>query len=418
MNLRRPLLSVFGMLISTLSLAAVVEIVPPQIPAKTPIDVSTKQITRTVEFSAWKVNVDPIDIVGTEYPGIFCSGPVEQHYWTKLGDWLRGATREQYFKKALTLGYPKHQVGESAFEEKLGSEADFRGGVTLLDIKYKQCGTGHDLKGTAYVKMKWELFSVLRQKVVYSKVVDASFDNSSGSGLSTDDFFRRMMDAEVNNLLADNDFVNTFVTGGVSNTSQSTLSQIALKSSSPAKFDVPKSSVSLQSSVVTIESGLGSGSGFFISDDGYLLTNEHVVGGAKFVKIKTIAGKSLIGQVIRIDSIRDVAVIKTESSDAPALSIRKTVPAVGEKVYAIGSPYGEELAGTLTQGVLSSRRTLEGVTYLQSDASVSSGNSGGPLIDSSGAVIGITQLQVGKSGGINLFIPIDEALEKLALSVN
>ncbi len=415
-----PLLCALSVLASTSSFGAVTEVVPPRIPAKTPIDVSAKQITRTVEFSAWKINIDPIDIVGTEHTGVFCSNPVEAHYWPKLGEWLRGTTREEFMKKALKLGYPKHQAGESAFEEKLGSEADFRAGVTILDIKYNRCGTSNDknLKGSAYVKMKWELFSVLRQKVVYAKVIDATSDNSNGSGLSTDDFFRNMMEAEVTNVLADPDLVATFETGGPSAAAQSNQAALALKSSAPAKVDVPTASVSLQSAVVTIESGLGSGSGFFISDDGYLLTNEHVVGGAKFVKIKTLTGKSMIGEVMRIDSIRDVALIKTEGAGMPVLAIRKTVPNVGEAVYAIGSPFGEKLAGTLTQGVLSSRRTLEGVTFLQSDVSINHGNSGGPLIDASGEVIGIAQIMVGKSGGINLFIPIDEALEKLGVTVN
>ena len=143
-----------------------------------------------------------------------------------------------------------------------------------------------------------------------------------------------------------------------------------------------------------------------------------MVGGAKYVKLKTSNGKSLVGQVMRIDSIRDVALIKTESNGQPSLAIRKTAPAVGEEVFAIGSPFGDKLSGTLTQGVLSSRRTLEGVTFLQSDVAVTFGNSGGPLLDASGAVIGMTVMGIGKTGGINFFIPIDEALEKLALNVN
>jgi S1-C subfamily serine protease len=319
---------------------------------------------------------------------------------------------------AFKAGYPKHQVGESAFEQKIGSDADFKAGVTLVDIKYSFCGTGNDIKGAGYIKMKWELFSVLRQKVVYTKTIEASFNNKSGSGLNSDDFFRKLLEAEVDNLLADTDFVKTFETGDGGSDNKSGESVLSLKSTAPVKVDVQKSSISLQSAVVTIESSLGVGSGFFISDEGYVLTNAHVVGGAKYVKLKTLDGNSLIGQVMRIDSVRDVALIKTESSGMQILAVRKTVPVTGEAVYAIGSPYGEQLAGTMTQGVLSSRRTLEGVTYIQSDASISPGNSGGPLIDSSGAVIGIAQIIVGKSGGINLFIPIDEALEKLSVKVN
>jgi len=399
-------------------MGAITEIAPQQIAAMKPIDVSQKNISRTVDFTAWKVNVDPIDVIGTFHTGLFCSDAQEKRYWPKLGDWLREVTRDTYMVNAFKAGYPKHQVGESAFEQKIGSDADFKAGVTLVDIKYSFCGTGNDIKGAGYIKMKWELFSVLRQKVVYTKTIEASFNNKSGSGLNSDDFFRKLLEAEVDNLLADTDFVKTFETGDGGSDNKSGESVLSLKSTAPAKVDVQKSSISLQSAVVTIESSLGVGSGFFISDEGYVLTNAHVVGGAKYVKLKTLDGNSLIGQVMRIDSVRDVALIKTESSGMQILAVRKTVPVTGEAVYAIGSPYGEQLAGTMTQGVLSSRRTLEGVTYIQSDASISPGNSGGPLIDSSGAVIGIAQIIVGKSGGINLFIPIDEALEKLSVKVN
>ncbi|MET3120890.1 serine protease Do [Oxalobacteraceae bacterium GrIS 2.11] len=418
MKINRPLLFTFCVFINLQALAAVIEIAPQQIEARKPIDVTQKHISRTVDFTAWKVNIDPIDIIGTIHPGVFCSDAQEKRYWTHLGDWLRGTVRDIYIQTALKAGYPKHQAGESAFEQKIGSDADFKAGVTLTDLKYSICGTGNDVTGSGYVKMKWELFSVLRQKVVYTKAIEASFSNKSGAGINGDDFFRKLIEAEVDNLLAETDFVSAFESGDGGSDTKAVEAVIALKSTVPAKVDVQKSSIAIQSAVVTVESGLGVGSGFFISDDGYLLTNEHVVGGAKYVKLKTLNGKSLIGQVIRIDSIRDVALIKTESGGMPILAVSKSVPVTGESVYAIGSPYGEQLAGTMTQGVLSSRRVLEGVTYLQSDASISHGNSGGPLIDATGAVIGIAQIIVGKSGGINLFIPIDEALEKLSVTVN
>ena len=93
--------------------------------------------------------------------------------------------------------------------------------------------------------------------------------------------------------------------------------------------------------------------------------------------------------------------------------MRTAAPQVGEEVYALGSPYGQTLSGTLTRGVLSARRVLEGVAYLQSDVAINPGSSGGPLIDAQGRVLGITQL--GNAQGVGLFIPIDDVLEKLAL---
>ena len=112
-----------------------------------------------------------------------------------------------------------------------------------------------------------------------------------------------------------------------------------------------------------------------------------------------------------------MALLRTDPVTLPVLPLRHEEGRVGEEVYALGSPFGKVLSGTLTRGILSAKRVLEGVPYLQSDVAINPGNSGGPLIDSEGRVLGITQLQ--SSGqGVNLFIPIDEALEKLAVSVS
>jgi S1-C subfamily serine protease len=168
--------------------------------------------------------------------------------------------------------------------------------------------------------------------------------------------------------------------------------------------------------VVTVESGVGSGSAFFVSQEGYLLTNAHVVGDAKFVRIKLAGGRSTVGEVLRLDKPRDVALLRTDPLSASVLAVRAQGASVGEEVYAIGSPFGEELSGTVTRGVLSARRIIEGVAYLQSDVAVNPGSSGGPLVDANGQVIGITQIST-KAQGLNLFIPIDDVLEKLALKV-
>ena len=88
--------------------------------------------------------------------------------------------------------------------------------------------------------------------------------------------------------------------------------------------------------MVTIETAAGSGSGFYI--DRYLLTNQHVVGDSKFVKVRTATGRELPGEVLRVDARRDVALLKTESTPFDPLAIRTGETHVGEDVYAVGSP--------------------------------------------------------------------------------
>jgi S1-C subfamily serine protease len=141
-----------------------------------------------------------------------------------------------------------------------------------------------------------------------------------------------------------------------------------------------------------------------------------VVGGAKFVKIKLAQGHSSVGEVLRIDTVRDVALIKTDLTSVVSLAVRSNAPQVGEEVYAIGSPLGSELSGTLTKGVVSANRTVDNVNYIQSDVSINPGSSGGPLLDSQGQVLGLTQLKA--ANGISLFIPIKEALERLNIKLN
>jgi S1-C subfamily serine protease len=123
-----------------------------------------------------------------------------------------------------------------------------------------------------------------------------------------------------------------------------------------------------------------------------------------------------VGEVVRDDAHRDVALIKTESvSEVKPLHVTMAEQAVGEDVFAIGSPLGLELTGTFTRGVLSGQRENDGLEYLQSDVAVNPGNSGGPLLDGSSEVIGMAVLLNDKAHGLAFFIPIREAANALQL---
>jgi S1-C subfamily serine protease len=172
-------------------------------------------------------------------------------------------------------------------------------------------------------------------------------------------------------------------------------------------------------SVVVVFAGDGSGSGFLVSDDGYLLTNHHVVGGSKYVKLKWADGSEVLGEVVRADSRRDVALIKADAHGRAPLGLRHEPAQQGEAVYAIGSPLGEAQQNTMTKGIVSATRTRDGLPYIQSDVAVIFGNSGGPLLDQQGRVIGIAVSGLAPNGspvGLNFFIPIDDALRTLSLT--
>jgi serine protease Do len=145
--------------------------------------------------------------------------------------------------------------------------------------------------------------------------------------------------------------------------------------------------------VVTIISGEALGSGFFVSPDGYLLTNSHVIRQGDWPTIRLTDGKDVSASVVRNDEEKDLALLKASGSNYPVLPLGDSDKVVqGESVITIGSPVG--LEGTVTRGIISAvRKGPNGVTYIQTDAAVNPGNSGGPLLNKAGQVIGINTLK-------------------------
>ena len=158
---------------------------------------------------------------------------------------------------------------------------------------------------------------------------------------------------------------------------------------------------------------LGQGSGFFISADGYAVTNNHVVDKAESVNVTTDDGKTYTAKVIGTDSRSDLALIKIDGrSDFPFVTLADTTPRIGDWVLAVGNPFG--LGGTVTAGIVSARGRDIGAgpydDFLQIDAPVNKGNSGGPAFGVDGNVIGVNTAIFSPSGGsvgIAFAIPAD-----------
>ena len=158
----------------------------------------------------------------------------------------------------------------------------------------------------------------------------------------------------------------------------------------------------------------GIGSGFIISQDGYVMTNAHVVDGADEVYVKLTDNREFKAKVIGLDARTDVAVLKIDGVGLPEVTIGISARArVGEWVIAIGSPF--DLENTVTAGIISAkaRETGDFLPLIQTDVAVNPGNSGGPLINMRGEVVGINSQIYSKSGGfmgISFAVPIDEAM--------
>src|ERR1700677_1362211 len=146
----------------------------------------------------------------------------------------------------------------------------------------------------------------------------------------------------------------------------------------------------------------GQGSGFFISADGYAVTNNHVVDGADKVEVTTDDGKTYSAKVIGTDARTDVALIKVEGgSDFPFAKLSEGKPRIGDWVLAVGNPFG--LGGTVTAGIVSASGRDIGNgpddNFLQIDAPVNKGNSGGPAFNMQGEVVGVNTAIYSPSGG-------------------
>ena len=143
------------------------------------------------------------------------------------------------------------------------------------------------------------------------------------------------------------------------------------------------------------------GSGFVISEDGYIVTNNHVVENASDIRVTFTDGLKLEAELIAFDAETDLALLKVNGEDLPHLEFGDSDTAkVGNWVMAIGNPHG--LGGTVTAGIVSARGRMLGGRYddfIQTDASINRGNSGGPLFDLDGKVIGVNSMIISPSGG-------------------
>lgn len=159
----------------------------------------------------------------------------------------------------------------------------------------------------------------------------------------------------------------------------------------------------------------GVGSGVIFRNDGYIITNNHVIAGAKEIIVSLSDGNSVNGTLIGTDEMTDIAVVKVDVKDLPTAELGDSDEVVvGEPAIAIGNPMGLEFQGSVTVGVISAlNRTLElndrRVTLFQTDAAISPGNSGGALVNADGEVIGINSAKLATTGveGMGFAIPIN-----------
>ncbi len=304
-------------------------------------------------------------------------------------------------------------------------------------------------KGRFYMEIHWSVYDALRRTVVYQAITEGYSHRKTRNLEGRTLLFFDALEMATHNLAADEDFRALILNGtkppphwrkNKSNKDKfddkprmfDALSPLILEDKPLSIQPFQKHADQSRQATVTLQK-IGHGSGFFISKQGHIITNQHVVGDARRMRVITSDKKhKMIAEVLRVDKIRDVALLKIEEMpkdlNITTLPIRFEPTKISEDVYAIGSPYDAKvLYDTISKGIISAHRTnkIEGIhlPFIQSDVDIHGGNSGGPLLDEKGNIIGISVSGYGVDGnkasiGLNFFIPIQEALAALDISID
>ena len=189
---------------------------------------------------------------------------------------------------------------------------------------------------------------------------------------------------------------------------------LALLAACPlAHADFAQAADKIRDSVVTVMLEKRMGAGFVVNADGYILTNKHVVDKATSATVKLANGDELPAQLVQASATRDLLLLKVDRPHLPAVTFASSSKLKqGSEVAALGAPFG--LSDTLTKGIVSSAsRDLDGQKYVQIDAALNQGNSGGPIINDQGQVVGVATLVAKKAENMGFAIPSDDAMSFL-----
>lgn len=290
--------------------------------------------------------------------------------------------------------------------------------ANLLDAKMVATGSPNN-KLLVMVKVNWQVYDNKQKKLIFSEVIVSGVSESKEIPIIPPAAMSSAMYGNARQLGRTAKFATLINSLAATSDSQYTkLEEISLPIPKPQSFPSQAEMIKrIKTSVVTVKTEFGHGSGFMISDNGYLLTNYHVIEGASEIKIVLENGFELKGNIVQVHKDLDVALIKVDGDGFLALTIMPELSKInsGEEIFVIGTPADLSLGQTVTKGVISGKRKLGENNYIQTDASVNPGNSGGPIVNTGGEVIAITTLKRKDTEGIALGIAMQDVIIKLKL---
>ena len=379
--------------------------------------------------------------------GVFCRGPYDYIPRSQVVKAIETSEMKLGFYDVMSaLGYDvsdNPNIDFDADDDVLRSIYTIS--ADIEDVQLDVCrqsslifGLDQGYEGEAYVRVRWSVYDRLQRKTVLRTQSEGYYRADTPSHEGIELLLVEAFMAASHNLGAQEIFYKLMVEGRADQDSFVRDEAYEGLYQSDEAVDLPELPLAtealndakmLQQNAVLILSGGGHGSGFFITEQGHILTNQHVVGNADRVRIETHGKKQkLMAEVLRRDKVRDVALLRVVDMPegfVPTLRpVRTMWPAIGEDVFAVGAPrLNKDLQDTVTKGIVSAHRKknrFDQNSYLQSDVTIHAGNSGGPLYDRFGNIIAITVSGydfsgIGLNTGLNNFIPIGEALEVLEI---
>jgi serine protease Do len=395
---------------------------PPSLP-----DASANGKYRPFGFSRVIAKIPVGTVYGKPHGGVFCL-PSGARTWNLSSSTpqapqpYQDALRSEMKAAGFTVDGDPDNVFESAVST---SDIQLAAVITSLTLDYCEpyIGSGNTaMKGTVALSVTWEVYSTIKKQMLAKIDTSGSFEvkelTPGGPQALISGAFKENVRALIANARFKAAMSATPTLSGADAAKPTSQSPIALLGAGSAK---PRPVSEALSSVVMILAGDVQGSGYLVSTNGLLLTDQHVVGDAKYVKVRWSDGTDGLGEVIRTDKAHDVALVKTDPHGRLPLKLRREPLQPGDTVYAIGAPLDPRFQSTVTRGVVSAYRTFDGLNFIQSDTPVNPGSSGGPLLDEKGEVVATTEAGYGVPGvpsNINLFIPVGDALSFLSATLN
>ncbi|MDJ0750434.1 MAG: trypsin-like peptidase domain-containing protein [Woeseiaceae bacterium] len=397
-----------------------------QVEVKNAIGITDPTKVKPIAITKVAAKIRRGTVVGRLGVGRFCIDSDEVKWRSGNKVFLSSEDLVDVFREELEAnGWPVVGSTEDLFEGYDVSGAEVLVAARITDIESQFCapksGFGDwDLKGSMRMDVEWQVYSPARRSLIGTIETQGSAEIKKASDDANFELLAGSFAVAAKNLIADPLFLEMVErsSGLVVTPSSNDAEQIDNKFISYGTMQAALASA--RHSTVTVRTAQGHGSGFAVGDGSYILTNSHVVGDAESVTLVTTSGLSIDASVHTVSKERDVALIRLRGLRLPPLHVNSAAPESGSPVYALGSPLSESISGSITSGIVSGVRLMDGYQWIQSDAAISPGNSGGPLLDSNGSVIGISTAgyQVGGSQvGLNLFIPIGSGLAFLQLSV-